>query len=82
MSDNTFKDDVLTDEDCLPFTNEDAVDDLDRLWDEADEDDYYFDEPVKFFRKRRNLIIGIVAGVALTVFAILLIRALRNREKE
>ncbi len=71
------------DDECMKLSLDDATDeDLDRLWDEADDDEFDICASEKA-RKRRNCIIaGIVAGAVITILIVAIYKICKKSKKD
>lgn len=70
-------------DDCLNLSLEDATDeDLSRLWDEADDDDFDICASESKCDKKKCIITAIIIGVAIALTAVIIYKLLKKSKKE
>ncbi|MBQ7048570.1 MAG: hypothetical protein IJN86_06430 [Clostridia bacterium] len=70
-------------DDCLNLSLEDATDeDLSRLWDEADDDDFDICASESKCDKKKCIITAIIIGAAIALTAVIIYKLLKKSKKE
>ena len=73
----------LNDDGCIRLSLEDELsEDFDQLWDDTDEDELEICASKKCCDKKKCIIIAAIAGVVITIAAVVIYKLLKNRNKD